>query len=453
MDNNNPEEYHPDPKAADTVHDSGVELQNIADDARVDEAKASAPIPPNTFVSKPAPAPVEAAPMDASRENPNASSPKKRGKLIALIVAIVLVLCGAGTAAGFMIWRSQPEVMAMDAVVNFLNTTTIKTNGNFVVDINNGDQKGQAVFAFDAEGSGIAHRFNGSLSINLGDDSYELAFKEAFTQDHVLYFQVDGIQETINSLNEDIKSTVQPVLELFSETIELADGTWWRVSVPEVMESLSDQISPRDRQRYENLYNCAIDAVEKGAKSGELAEMYKKHPFVTIEEYKGDAFKDVKKTLYKIDVKVGKAREFIKEDFTELTVYKELKTCMADADIDIDQYIDSAENSIPEDESSESSNPEATFAVAIDGWSHKLTGVYLSVPSASEYSSSAYAQMEFSYPGKVEITAPADARPIKDLLEQVITDFSNMSGMMYTGFDDYYYEDKCLEDSKCESSY
>lgn len=423
QDNHPEQEYHPDPKSADTVHDSGTELTNVALDAAANEERQLSP----EKESDPAPAAAS-------------TSAPARGKRIAIISAIVVLVIGIAAVAGFLFWRSRPEVMAMDAVTNFLNTTTAKANGNFVVDIDNGGQKGQAVFAFDAEGAGIAHRLNGSLSINLDSESYQLSFKEAFTQDHVLYFQIDGIKETINGLSEDIKAGVGPILELFSDTIDLADGTWWRVSVPEVLEAFSDQISPRDRKRYEVLYDCALDAVEKGAKNGELAEVYKKHPFVTIEKYQGDAFNDVKKTLYKVDVKVGKAREFIKEDFTQLTIYKDLKACMADADIDLDQYLNSAENSITEDESSESSeSTEATFAVAIDGWSHRLTGIYLSVP-AGEYTSSARANIEFSYPGKIEIPAPEGARPAKDLLEQAIIDFSNLSDMMYTSFDDSYYE-------------
>lgn len=439
------QEYHPDPKSADKVHDSGTELNNIVMDAISDEEKTKAPT--NKEFSN---LPISPETPQATTEETNkyGKAPKKRGKLIALIIAIIVVLCGAGTAAGFLIWRSQPEIVAMDAMVNFFNTDTIQSNGAFTVWFDQSDPSAHAVFMFDAEGSGLTHRFSGLLTVNMsdGDVNFSLNFKEAFTKDRVLYFQIDKLHETIESLGLEFNEFVGPVLNSFTETVDLADGTWWRVSLPEVLDNFDDQLSKEQRQRYEGLYSCTLDAVERGAKNGELAQIYSEHPFVSIEKYQGDKFKNIAvANLYKVDFKVNELRDFIKADFSELTVVKDVKTCFADAEVDLNDYIDSVETSM---NSSNADSLDGTFVMDIDSWSHRIMGLYFE-GSDTNTGNKAQFDISFKYPKEVVVSAPEQAKPVSELIEQVFTDLSKM---MYTGFDDYH-EDKCSEGSKCESSY
>ncbi|MBR3220336.1 hypothetical protein IKF76_00510, partial [Candidatus Saccharibacteria bacterium] len=131
------QEYHPDPKAAATIHDSGAELENIVSHA----------------------AKKQDVTLDATQEG--VAVPKRKGKIIALITAVIVLVCGIGALVFFLIWRNNPEVVAMDAVVNYLNTDTIRTSGHFATEVDNYNFTGKVTFAFDGEARGLNHKMSG----------------------------------------------------------------------------------------------------------------------------------------------------------------------------------------------------------------------------------------------------------------------------------------------------
>ena len=428
------QEYHPDPKSADKVHDSGTELNNIVNAAAFDDtkpAKQSKPVltKKNDFANLPInPDTPEASDTETNKYG---KKPKKAGKIIATVVFSVILLSAIGATVWFLIWRSQPEVVAMDAIVNYLSAKNLDVNGGFTVKPNDPSSTDSMTIMLRAKNAGLAHELEGTIVVYHNDDSFSLSLKEAFTKDGELYFQIDKIQEIIERTGLEFNDSISPVLNAFSNTIELVDGTWWRVKVPELLDNFDEQFTSTEKQRINDVYDCSMRAIEKATEDkSELVRIYREHPFVAVSKYDGREFDGSAPdgNLYKVDLKINELRDFVRTDFSELTIYKEIKTCFADAEMDLDDYLNKIEHST---EFVESNLNEGLFVLDIDSWSHEISGVYF---SGSNDDARYYGDIVLAYPETVAIEAPKNAQPVSRLVETFFTDFSNM---LYTNLNEY----------------
>ena len=458
------QDYHPDPKSADTIHDSGTELTNIVEQAATTESADKGANEERLFSSgltevateSERPSPVKTGARNASR-----------GKKVLLVCLIIVLLCGIGALVFFLVWRNTPEVVVMDAVVNYLNTDTVRTGGYFTTEIDNYMFTGKATFTFNGEAHGLNHKMAGTLKITSDEQNIDLTLtmQEVFTEDGELYFKIDKIRESLEAIGSQLGDATQ-ILKSFSDTIELSDGTWFRVSVPELLNDFKDEISASDRRKYSKAYSCVIDAL-KSPDTTQLIDFYKEHPFIIITSYKGNGFKaNNGGNLYELDLKIGQLQKFLSSDFASLPVYEDITNCLEDFGFEFDinqalrgfsKQLDGVETAITGDNH---------LVVEIDYWTHRLLSVQTS-GKVEEYENKLdfSSNLSLEYPKSIDASAPSDAKPVSTLINSVMTDLDNAFSYSYDydydynncgssvdciDYDDIYY-DKCRfdNDSKC----
>ena len=385
------------------------------------EPAPAAPIPVPTPESTPTPEPTPAEPTPAPTPEP---TPKKKSKLPIIIGASVAAALLIGGAAAFAIYRSQPEVAALDAISGFLSANNVASSGS--VNISNiTDADGSdfgiktAVINFDSQTTSSGNLTEATATVTLSDDStVSLNFGEAFMNDGKLYLKVDGIKDAINALPQEYASTVG---EYFGDIVDRIDGTWWEVSLSDILNASKDTIPEQTAQQIQAVYDCGVQTMNEINSSNELADLYKDHRFIKVANYSGsDIQASSGGTLYTISLDNNELAGFTKgigdtniaNNF--VTCYNniegvspEIKASDAFKDVDADDFKDISDN-LPE------------LVLEVNFLTHNLDGfhVYYAGDSKATFSPSVRADLAFKY-GSASVNVPDGAKSVLDLTDLV----------------------------------
>jgi hypothetical protein len=218
---------------------------------------------------------VSPEPNPTSDPVPTPPQPKsKRGLVIGLIVAGVVLFGAIAAAVVFFIVSSSPSNVLSSAVNRLL--TAPQTN--LTLDAVSSDSDSSLHFSLSADSSTQVTAIDGTISLADDDLQGDLSLK-AYLEPDNYYFQVDGFSSLVKSASDTISSEdgvlVDAVLQPVAEHL---DGKWVQATPGDFKELFADS----DNQ-------CLTDLLRGSAQTTPLtdadaARIWKEHPPLAIEQ-------------------------------------------------------------------------------------------------------------------------------------------------------------------------
>ena len=358
----------------------------------------SAPIPTSTPPAGPQPQPPTV--LSASPQTPKKS---RKGLIIGSIIAGALVLFGGGGALAYNLWYQNPEKVIFDAITHAMTAKSATGKGEISL---KSDEFALKV-TFDGENSGSDGRVNAKVKMEGESDGESLAIDvtaSVLIKGETLYFKLDNVQKTIDSLMESAGSETP---EYFTPIVEKIDGQWVSVKASDY-EDLSEETAKEQK--------CLTDLAEKLSNNKdmkkELTSLYRENSILVIDEHlKAKSINGVSSLGYEISGDIEALQGFIRGlDDTELG--KGLKKC--DDSIDFDDAADAIEDATKDDSSD--SDVKTTVELWVSRFGHRITELNMTIKDDEAIGTFVFNPM---FNEDVTIDAPSKAITIMQLQKDI----------------------------------
>lgn len=403
-------------------------------------------------VSNPAESAAAPAAAEMVANAPASAKPKcsKKKKIIIGCTAGAVAILGASGLVFASVLDNREENIALSAVSDLLSNHARSING--YVDFAKTSTKN--TFKSSNEISHVRVELDNNTSADneakttatfiftYGGKDYKLVVDSVIIKDYTLYVSVSNLKETINQFVDSMKndssfSSYISAYELYEDIINQVvgeiEGTWWKISVPDVIDSLDDNtMSDDQKQKAKDAYTCMVEAANKASKDGgKFAKLYKDNAFVGIEKYTGDAKPSAEGDLYSVKLDSNKFANFVNALPDQLIEYgfkdcakmirevSENNSTVNSYEEKIEDVEENAERGKVEpkqfDETFEKINKHLVITIKNGFFSHKLSGVYVS-GEKDDYKGT----IDFKFDGqKGGISAPENAKNITELVDNV----------------------------------
>ena len=381
-------------------------------------------------------APTETAPVEA------ASAPKKSKKGLAIGLTVgVLALAGGGIGVAYAM-TNTPENIALSAVSNFLSSNarningTIelamkKTSSSIVTNCSSSINCISTAPSFMIESAKIELSSNADnngqsfttakLIIGYNGETYEVSLGVVVIKDYTIYVSVDGVKDAAKKLLPVLTNGNTAYADIYEELVSQVagevDGKWWKISVPDLVDTV-EELSSSEKTKVKEVYGCVTNVLDKiQSKGNDYAEIYKKNAFVNIEKYNGNKTFSGKGTAYNISLDADKYVSFANEMTDELDKL-ELNKCLEELE-DVPGVTTSYEVTKVKKSDVETvieNLPDIVVTIDNGFFSHELTGIYVE-------------KDDTGYSGKIDLTfskstgevkVPDDAKSAITLYEDVM---------------------------------
>jgi hypothetical protein len=282
---------------------------------------------------------------------PESPAPKKkRGRLVGLIVAAVLVVLGVAGVLAYNFWYQNPEKVLTDGLVNAIKAKSVLYTGTLSM---TGDQE------FKIEVSGKSNTATGDLTakVTAKVDGKDMTLSGGALVDDKgdLYFKIANVDNFVKEYRETQSPEFQ---QLIDDLIAKVNDQWIRVNADD-LKTFSDAAAAGQ--------TCINDAVKKiqsdESTTTELADTYKKHRFITIEKNLGTQNGSLG---YQLTADTTIAKAFV-VDFKNTKLYKTLHECDPSIVFDENEMFKTSEST---------SKEETRTEIWVSQWSHQITKVY-----------------------------------------------------------------------------
>lgn len=352
----------------------------------------------------------------ASSQSSVTSPVKKKNKkviggVIAAVVAVVLI---AGGVLGYM-WYQNPEKMVADAFANAVKSESMTFSGaltgtqedapqsiNVIFDGKSAGNKSEVNAEIDLEGDGVTVAGSGSV-IFAGDDG--------------LFLKVANIRETLESMFENAEGS-----EMMVDTIvDRLDDKWIK------LDADSNEGVTRE---YEEQRQCVNNAMKSFTDSNDqqkqLAEVYKNNRLLNVEKTGAEAIEGVNSHRFEVSVNKEQVKPFA-DAMKETDIAKAVNDCF---DEDIFASLDENLEEMTQD----SMGDDTKVELWVSTWSHEFTQMRVS-GSGNGSTGDLTVQMKFNE--EVNIETPAEATPVQDVMEDLMSAFFTYSLQQQGAPDDF----------------
>jgi len=332
------------------------------------------------------PAPVEEPPK------------KKKGLKLAIIIAAAVVLLGGGGASAYQFWYQNPEKVVTDSIQSALFAKSLSSKGTIIY--SEGDTKMSVAFDANANEAG-AGEVAVKATIETGETSYTVDGAGLFDKDGAIFFKLNDLAKTINSLATQMGITD---ISAFDELIAKVDGNWIRISADDVSEYSKE---------YSETQTCFTDALKSlrtdAKQKDELADLYSAHRFITIGESLGSKSVDgVGSIGYAVSLDETKFKDFYK-GMADTQLGKNIVAC--------DNGIDFSDTEGISTEGTDDTKTEVNIWTSRFG--HELTQVEVIATQTDDSKVNVTWNPIFNKP--VTIESPKDFIKVKDLMADIQT--------------------------------
>lgn len=281
---------------------------------------------------------------------PAPTVPKRRSKkliIIGIIIAIVAVILGAGSVLAYNFWYQNPEKVVADSVMNAIKAKTLTFTG--LMDVTSGATK------VKIEIDGATDRAKGNVNVkatlDMGGRPVTVNGSGLIDGEGTLYFKVKNVKDVVKAYSGVILPGSQDV---FDQLIAKIDDRWVKISAADTKQF---SVATSKMQK------CIGDTITKfqsdKAATDEVANIYKKNKFLTIEQNLGTKDGSLG---YTIKSNNEGAKGFARE-LKNTRVFKSLQDC--DPNITIDEN-----NAVASDKNAAN---ETRMEVWVSQWSHEIT--------------------------------------------------------------------------------
>ena len=403
------------------------------------------------------------APAVETIATPNTTPKKKHTGLIISCIIALFVLLGGGTILCFAIINSSPANMLLSSFRNLFNSAQVVASGNLELTLNYPFIPGaQSInLEFNAERAEANQQTEANLKINYTDGTSTdlLSFGNIMLQDGILYLRINGLnkfyQESLRStISSMINSLVQnqyrqslyescyyassysnciqnnsnnplitaqvdqktsTLMSKLDTIIAKIDNQWYEFSIEDILNSdfFKKQLNIPDftKQGIISTYNCSINVINQVSNySDEFSKSYENHPFINL-----TAAND---NYYNVSIDANQYAGYY-SNIPNLTFYKDLSNCInSTAPVRDSAFQVSAEEISP------ILDKMPNVAVRFDNglFDHHLTDI--AINQTNEYYDLSI-KTSITYPSNRQVSAPSDAQPIMELVQEIFTTLQN----------------------------
>lgn len=365
--------------------------------------------------------------------------PKKRkiGIVVGIVVLLLFLIGGGSLAAWYFCIYNSPEVIAYDAMRQLLSAEHVTTSGTVNLASSKPDEDGNIISAelvFYTMAPNLPSSSQVTLDVSERDqdgkvvDNHQINLYLGVTtmSDGVVYLKVGDL---VNTFNQALAAQDLTLEELDDTTrfaysiVEMLDNEWWQISLQDIMGEFFDDtiIDPVDE-----FYNCILSAADEHTG---VAEAYNQHRFVNITKTDQEAVTDGA-TRYLLSLDHTKLADFINA-LPETAGAEKAIVCYNDFadEFDFDTISTSDFSEIATEDLEKILPNDQAIYLEIANFNHRLErietqsvidGIDIDIDLSFEYS-------------EVEVSAPADYRPISDLFDEIF----ELVGEYFYGLGDF----------------
>ncbi len=368
----------------------------------------------------------ESAPVVTPKEvTPEAAKKSKKGLLVGCAVGAV-ALAGVGFGVTYAISNS-PENVALSAVADFISSRTMAVNGTISLETKSSTSpvKDITLTLKSDQNSAKEVSTTAILKFSYSGKNLEITLGSVVIEDYTLYVRVDGLKDAIGELIKTTGGTVyEEAVELYEDLINnvigQVEGNWWKISVPELIDEISE-LDTSSKKEIKEAYNCIVDVAKKATnKNDDYANIYKDNAFVVLKKYEGDMKVSGKGTAYTLSLDAEKLTSFANKMTDELDSLG-LESCVEKLNNFDGVSANYTVEEVKKEDMEKITNNLPEIIVTVDSglFSHTLTGVFMAIGDEST-----------GYTGKVDLTfnkdiakvaAPAEAKPVTELYDNIST--------------------------------
>lgn len=353
-------------------------------------------------VEAPAPMPQEPAPV-APGTVPEQTAPvpqlpvkkSKKGLIIGLVAAGVVVLGLATAGIMYATVYNNPENVVVDAFSKALAAKSSTVNGTASIKTQDTSVKLDLSTAANEAGQGSA---DATVTITASGEDYTLKGHFAGTKDEV-YIKLDDLRSVITgALGSEYSDMIDTY---YGSILDKIDGKWVVIKQSDLEELSSGSVSNKESTCIQN----EVTKLQSDASlRNELTNVYKKNPLFTIES-KGS---DSDGNRYSLTpVSSDKAKNFFNA-VVETKFFKAVDDCTS-GDLK-KQFTDSSSSS------SSSDKATGTLELWIDGWSHNLNKFSLTMKSDGTELTS---EFKTKFNNNPSVTIPKGETTVDDLKTEI----------------------------------
>lgn len=376
----------------------------------------TAPVQPEKQPVTPVEAPVNTP--EVTTAFPNAQTPQlpvkksKKGLIIGLVSAGVVILGLASAGIVYATVYNNPENAVIDAFSKALSAKSSSVTGTANYKTQDVSVKLDLSTAANEAGQGSA---DATVTLTASGKDYTLKGHLAGTKDEI-YVKLDDLRSVIEgSLGEEYAE----MIDTYGSLLDKIDSKWVVIKQSDITDLTNDSVSDKETQ-------CIQGEVAKlqtdASLRNEVMDVYRKNPLFTVESKGSDS--DGNHYIL-TPVSSDKAQNFSKA-VVETKFFKAIDDCTS-SDLK-KSFTDSSSSS------SSSSAPTPSIGVWVDGWSHELKKVSLSMKDDEAELTS---EFKTKFNNNPSVTIPKADTTVDDLKSE-IADLQQQFNSTYST-DDYDY--------------
>jgi len=351
------------------------------------EAPFVSPVEEEPTTEPPSASPQEVATLP---ENVPAPKPKKKGLLVGLIVAAVLVVLGGGGALAYTFWYQNPEKVVTDSLVNAINAKTMK----FKATIDTKSDVTTTVTLTGGVNNGAAN-VDMELTSQSGGKDYTIQGSGVFDNKGDLYVKVKNADQLIDSImgmDQTAPDMPAGAKKAISNFVTKINDQWIKVSSDD-LKGFSEDAAKSQKCLQESFKKVQQDK----AVSSELSNLYKKHQFIIVSKKLGSKDGNLG---YELDNNKTEAKAFAL-GLKDTQLYKSLHDCDNSFTIDEkDLTMDSQDSS------------KSKVEIWVSRWTHQLTKLSSSTDDKNQPTTVTF---EPTFNQSVTINTPDKSKSLSDL--------------------------------------
>jgi hypothetical protein len=348
----------------------------------------------------PAPTPFQANNPSQPPVSPVPVKRRNKKLIIGIIVAAVIVVLGAGSVLAYNFWYQNPDKVVSDSLVNALKAKSLTFTGS--LDMTSDTTKAKIKI------DGVAGQAQGSVNVKATFDmeGQQIALNGSglMGSSGDLYFKVANVKDIVKSYREAVPVESQAI---FDQLVAKIDDRWIKISADD-MKQFSEDTGTAQK--------CFNDTLKKfqndKAAINEVATIYKKNKFLTIEQNLGIKNGSLGYTVKAND---NAAKGFAKA-FKDTRIFKSLHECDSSFTVDEDKAVDSDKKS----------TSETRMELWVSQWSHEITKVTAVDETGPDKVSFVF---EPVFNKTVNVTVPEKAVTLNELKAEIET----LIQSVYTG--------------------
>lgn len=340
------------------------------------------------------------------------------GKIVAIIVAVLLVLGLGGFFTWWFAYYSNPKVVVADAVAKLLAADNVKTEGAVAVSQGGSeDPTNQFSVLFDNVKSGTTSRLDATIALRGNDDSnLAITTRAVSIGDGTFYVRIDDLQNVFDeSLQNGSASEDEAAVAVVGDFLGEIDGEWWQVNIEEILK-LAPDYNPETAQPYIDLYNCAFGTLMQDH-SEELKTLYEQNPFLVASRATDQTAQNRGNSVYVITIDYDLLASFI-NGLTSGEIANSLVVCYNDAARTNGGTEEISTEDIPEisaDDLRSTFSEDFSFYAEISNFGHEMKRIF---GEKEQEGTTISAEFSFDYAGAA-VEIPQEYRNLSELKERI----------------------------------